>query len=61
MVAWKAEPIGANRALWYHQDGLNETLATMEIARHYGVEIPQELVDKVEKAAEIWVRGYKDP
>ena len=49
-----------NRALWYHQDGLNETLATMEIARHYGVEIPQELVDKVEKAAEIWVRGYKD-
>ena len=49
-----------NRALWYHQDGLNSTLATMEMARHFGVPIPQKLVDNVEKAAEVWIRGYKD-
>ena len=49
-----------NRALWYHQDGLNATLVTMEMARRAGVEIPQSLIDNTEKAAEVWLRGYKD-
>ena len=49
-----------NRALWYHQDGLNATLVTMEMARRAGVEIPQSLIDNTEKAAELWLRGYKD-
>ena len=49
-----------DRALWYHMDGLNSTLVTMEMARRYGIAIPQSLINNVEKAAEVFLRGYKD-
>lgn len=49
-----------NRALWYHNDGMKELLVTLEIARRHGFEVPDELHKKVEKAAELFLRGFKD-
>jgi len=49
-----------NRALWYHLTGLNETLITLEMARASGIKISDDLDDRVEKAAEIFIRGFED-
>ena len=49
-----------NRALWYHHTGLIETIVTLEMARKYGVKIPPSLVQKIERAGEIFIRGFAD-
>lgn len=49
-----------NRALWYHLTGLNETLITFEMARAAGIEISADLDEKVQKAGEIFIRGFED-
>jgi hypothetical protein len=49
-----------NRSLWYHSAGLNEILINMEIARKYGIKIPDEMHRRVEKAVTIFVQGFKD-
>ena len=49
-----------NRALWYHLTGLNETLVTLEMARAAGIEISADLDERVQKAGEIFIRGFED-
>jgi len=48
------------RALHYHYVTLNEIMINMEIANRYGVEIPKEMHKKIEKAADLFVKGYRD-
>jgi len=49
-----------NRLLWYHSSGLNEIMVNMEVARKYGIRIPEEIHERVQKSAEIFVRGFED-
>ena len=49
-----------NRALWYHLTGLNETLITFEMARAAGIEISTDLDTRIQKAGEIFIRGFED-
>lgn len=49
-----------NRALWYHHDGMKEILVTLEIARRHGLKIPDKLHKKVEKAGELFLKGFQD-
>ena len=49
-----------NRALWYHNDGMKEILVTLEIARRHGLKIPDRLHKKVEKAGELFLKGFHD-
>lgn len=49
-----------DRSLWYHWHILNEIVLNMETARRYGVTIPAEMHVKVEKAADIFVKGFND-
>ncbi|MDB3897535.1 hypothetical protein N9361_09545, partial [Alphaproteobacteria bacterium] len=49
-----------NRSLWYHSSGLNEIMINMEVARKYGIKIPKEMHARVQKSAEIFVRGLDD-
>jgi len=49
-----------NRSLWYHSSGLNEIMINMEVARKYGIKIPKEMHARVQKSAEIFVRGLND-
>jgi len=49
-----------NKSLWYHHTGLIETIVTLEMARNYNVEIPESLEQRIEKAGEIFIRGFED-
>ena len=49
-----------NKGLWYHHTGLIETIVTLEMARKYGVKIPASLEQRIEKAGEIFIRGFED-
>ena len=49
-----------NKGLWYHHTGLIETVVTLEMARKYGVKIPEFLERRIEKAGEIFIRGFED-
>ena len=49
-----------NRALWYHLTGLNETLITFEMARAAGIKISTDLESRLQKAGEIFIRGFED-
>jgi len=49
-----------DRSLWYHWHILNEIVLNMETARRYDVKIPAEMHEKVEKAADIFVKGFAD-
>jgi len=49
-----------NKGLWYHHTGLIETIVTLEMARKYGVKIPDSLEQRIEKAGEIFIRGFED-
>ena len=49
-----------NRSLWYHHTGMIEAMISMEIANSHGVKFPKKLMDKIEKAADIFVKGYAD-
>jgi hypothetical protein len=50
-----------NRSLWYHHASMAEIMIGLEIANSHGVKIPQSLLTKIEKAANIFVAGFKDP
>ena len=41
------------RAQWYHSYGLNPALAYVFIAKQWGVEIPDQIMDKLKKASEL--------
>ena len=49
-----------NRGLWYHHTGLIETIVTLEMARKHGLKIPSSLEHRIEKAGEIFIRGFED-
>jgi len=49
-----------NKGLWYHHTGLIETIVTLEMARKYDVKIPESLEQRIEKAGEIFIRGFED-
>ena len=49
-----------NRGLWYHHTGLIETIVTLEMARKHGLKIPSSLEQRIEKAGEIFIRGFED-
>ena len=49
-----------NRALWYHHTGLIEIIGTLEIARKHGFKISKSLEERIEKAGEIFIRGYEN-
>jgi len=49
-----------NKGLWYHHTGLIETIVTLEMARKYGVKIPDSLEQRIEKSGEIFIRGFED-
>ena len=49
-----------NKGLWYHHTGLIETMVTLEMARKYSVKIPESIESKIEKAGEIFIRGFDD-
>jgi hypothetical protein len=48
------------RALWYHHDAMREIMLTLEIARNFNVAIPETLHKKIEKSAQLFVRGFLD-
>ena len=50
-----------NRSLWYHHASMAEIMIGLEIANSHGVKIPQNFLTKIEKAASIFVAGFKDP
>ena len=50
-----------NRSLWYHHASMAEIMIGLEIANSHGVKIPQSFLTKIEKAASIFVAGFKDP
>ena len=58
--SFKDRTTRGNRALWYHHTGLIETFVTLEMARKYGVKIPESLEQRIEKAGEIFIRGFED-
>ena len=49
-----------NKALWYHHTGLIETIVTLEMARTYGIKIPKSLEQRLERAGEIFIRGFEE-
>ena len=49
-----------NRGLWYHHTGLIETIVTLEMARKHGLKIPSSLEQRIERAGEIFIRGFED-
>ena len=49
-----------NRGLWYHHTGLIETIVTLEMARKHGLKIPSSLEQRIERAGEIFIRGFQD-
>ena len=49
-----------DRALWYHHTGLIEIIGTLEIARKHGFKISKSLEERIEKAGEIFIRGYEN-
>jgi len=49
-----------NKGLWYHHTGLIETIVTLEMARKFGVKIPDSLEQRIEKAGEIFIRGFEN-
>ena len=50
-----------NRSLWYHHASMAEIMIGLEIANSVGVEIPQNLLNKIEKAGTVFINGFKDP
>ena len=44
----------------YHHTGLIETIVTLEMARKYGIKIPKSLEQRLERAGEIFIRGFED-
>ena len=50
-----------NRSLWYHHASMAEIMIGLEIANSVGAEIPQSLLNKIEKAGNVFVNGFKDP
>ncbi len=49
-----------NKALWYHHTGLIETIITLEMARKHDIRIPPSLGKRIEKAGEIFIKGFED-
>ena len=58
--ALDARTTRGNRALWYHHTAMLEVLVSLEIARKFKIKVPQSLDSRVEKAGQIFIRGYKD-
>tara|TARA_B100001121_G_scaffold251864_1_gene228184 strand:- start:46 stop:561 length:516 start_codon:yes stop_codon:yes gene_type:complete len=48
------------RGLWYHSYGLNSALGYLYLAKLLGAEIPETVMKKVTKAAEVLNLGIKD-
>ena len=49
-----------DRALYYHNDAINEAVILMEIGRSYGVIPKKSLVNKIEKSIFLFLKGYED-
>jgi len=49
-----------NKGLSYHHSSMSAALIAMEVARGLGLEIPDGLDKKMEKAGEVFVRGFQD-
>ena len=49
-----------DRALYYHNDALNEIFILMEIGRRFGYMPSDEFLSRVEKAIEIFLNGYEN-
>ena len=49
-----------NRALWYHSQAMAEALVVSEMARNFGLETSQEFRKKIQKAADLFLRGWHD-
>ena len=49
-----------NKALWYHHTGLIETIITLEMARKHDIRIPSSLEKRIERAGEIFIKGFED-
>ena len=58
--SFKDRTTRGNKALWYHHTGLIETIVTLDMARKYDVKIPASLEQRIEKAGEIFIRGFED-
>ena len=49
-----------DRALYYHNDALNEIFVLMEMGRRFGYAPSKEFLSRVEKAIEIFLAGWAD-
>ena len=49
-----------DRALYYHNDALNEIFILMEMGRNFGYSPSDEFLSRLEKAVEIFLTGYED-
>jgi len=58
--SFKGRTTRGNRALWYHHTGLIETLVTLEMARKHGLKISKSFDKRIEKAGEIFIRGFEN-
>jgi len=59
--SFKNRTTRGNRSLWYHHASMAETMLSLEIANSVGAEIPQSLLNKIEKAGTVFINGFKDP
>jgi hypothetical protein len=49
-----------DRALWYHNSALNETIYSMELMRATNIEIPQKMEVRLHKAVKIFLESVDD-
>lgn len=49
-----------DRALWYHNSAINETMYSMEIARAVGVRPPNGLEDRLHRAVRLFISAVQD-
>ena len=49
-----------DRALYYHNDAINEALILLEIGRSFGYTPPQSLIMKIERSILLFIKGYEN-
>ncbi len=49
-----------DRALWYHNSAINETVHSMELMRATGVKVPVAMEDKLHRAVNLFARSVSD-
>jgi hypothetical protein len=49
-----------NKGLWYHHSSLAELLVTYEMARRFDLPVSDHLMDRIEKAGEIFLEAFLD-